>query len=76
MKLIKDQRGSVAIMAYVAMLFISLYGAFLLSNATRKYKIQSDEISSIKASYLVNVEGNELELLYRNLGGEEIKVNY
>jgi len=75
MKLFKDERGSVTIMAYVAMLFISLYGAILLGNATRKYKIQSDEINSIKASYMTNIDGNELQALYYSVGGEAIKID-
>ena len=73
--MLKDKRGSVTVMAYVAMLFISLYGAILLGNASRKYKVQTDQINSIMSSYNYNVEGNEIITLYKNLGGEELNIS-
>ena len=46
--MLKDTRGSITMMAYVAMLFFSLYGAVVLGHAARKYKIQTDAIQTIK----------------------------
>ena len=49
--MLKNTRGSITMMAYVAMLFFSLYGAIVYGNAVRKYKIQTDAIQTISNSY-------------------------
>lgn len=80
--MLKNERGSVAIMAFVIMLFISLYGAIILGNSARKYQIQTNSINTIIASY--SYQGTtteerdeeltiqELQRIYKNVGGEEI----
>ena len=80
--MIKNERGSVTIMAYVVMLFISLYGALILANSARKYQIQTNNIESIIASYRYQGFGvedrdaeltqQELERIYENVGGAVI----
>ena len=66
--MLKDVRGSITMMAYVAMLFFSLYGAVVLGHAARKYKIQTDAIQTIKNSYDVQLSDQELYRLYENIG--------
>ena len=83
--MLKNERGSVAIMAFVIMLFISLYGAIILGNSARKYQIQTNSINTIIASYSyqgTNAEERdeeltvqELQRIYKNVGGEEIILN-
>ena len=45
--MLKKQKGSITIMAFVIMLFIALYGALILGNSTRKYRIQTNDINTI-----------------------------
>lgn len=80
--MLKNERGSVAIMAFVIMLFISLYGAIILGNSARKYQIQTNNINTIIASYSYQgtyteerdeeLTVQELQRIYKNVGGEEI----
>lgn len=72
--MLKNTRGSVTMMAYVAMLFFSLYGAIVFGNAVRKYNIQSDEIKTIQNSYDFQMSDQELYRLYSNVGGTEINI--
>ena len=83
--MIKNEKGSVTIMAFVVMLFISLYGALLLGNSARKYQVQTNNIETIIASYRyqgMNAEDRdselmqqELERIYNNVGGKRINLN-
>jgi len=73
--MLKDTRGSITMMAYVAMLFFSLYGAIVFGNAVRKYKIQTDAIQTISNSYDFQMEPQELYRLYDNIGAERIEFN-
>ena len=70
--MLKDTRGSITMMAYVAMLFFSLYGAIVFGNAVRKYNIQTDEINTIINAYDMQMTDQELYRLYENIGGEEL----
>ena len=70
--MLKDTRGSITMMAYVAMLFFSLYGAIVFGNAVRKYNIQTDEINTIINAYDMQMSDQELYRLYENVGGGEI----
>ena len=72
--MLKSTRGSVTMMAYVAMLFFSLYGAIVFGNAVRKYNIQTSQITTIQNSYDFRLSDNELQALYTNTGAEEIKI--
>ena len=72
--MLKNTRGSVTMMAYVAMLFFSLYGAIVFSNSARKYNIQTNEIKTIQNAYDFQMSDQELHRLYENLGGVEIKI--
>ena len=83
--MIKNEKGSITIMAFVVMLFISLYGALLLGNSARKYQIQTTNIESIIASYKYQgtdaeerdseLTQQELERIYQNVGGVVIPLN-
>ncbi len=83
--MIKNERGSVTITAFVVMLFISLYGALILGNSARKYQIQTNDIESIIASYRYQgmdseerdseLLQQELERIYENVGGIRIELN-
>ena len=73
--MLKDTRGSITMMAYVAMLFFSLYGAIVLGNALRKYNIQTNEIATIKNAYDFQMSDQELYRLYVNTGSKEIEVS-
>ena len=72
--MLKNTRGSVTMMAYVAMLFFSLYGAIVFGNSARKYNIQTNEIKTIQNAYDFQMSDQELHRLYENLGGVEIKI--
>lgn len=71
----KNERGSITIMAFVIMLFISLYGAIILANSTRKYKIQTTDIDTIINSYKSDLTEQDLKRLYENSGGMVIDIN-
>ena len=83
--MIKNERGSITIMAFVIMLFISLYGALILGNSARKYQVQTNNIDTIIAAYRyqgTNAEDRdseltqqELERIYDNVGGTRIIIN-
>lgn len=73
--MLKNTRGSVTMMAYVAMLFFSLYGAIVFGNAYRKYKIQTDAIKTIANAYDFQMSDQELYRLYDNVGGERIQID-
>ena len=72
--MLKNTRGSVTMMAYVAMLFFSLYGAIVFGNAARKYSIQSNEIQTIQNAYDFQMTDQELYRLYNNVGATEIEI--
>ena len=72
--MLKNTRGSVTMMAYVAMLFFSLYGAIVLGNALRKYNIQTNEINTITNAYDFQMSDQELQRLYSNIGGGDIDI--
>ncbi len=82
----RNNKGSVAIVVYVVMLFISLYGALILGNSSRRYLNQTQNIETIQNAY--NFQGGdddtpsgkeitqqELENLYLNVGGVVIDVD-
>ncbi len=69
---INNNRGSVTIMAFVIMMFLSLYGAIILGNSSRKFKNQTTSIKTIVASYDKNMTDQDLARLYENVGGEVI----
>ncbi len=79
----KHNKGSVTIMAFVIMLFISLYGALVLANSARKYSNQSNSINTIINAYKFQggnsstsgkmISQQELEHLYKNIGGSTIE---
>lgn len=62
-------------MAFVAMLFFSLYGAIVFGNAVRKYNIQTTEIQAITNAYDYQYTTEELYRLYNNVGGNPIIVD-
>ena len=72
--MLKDTRGSITMMAYVAMLFFSLYGAIVFGNAVRKYNIQTDEINTIINAYDFQMSDQELQRLYQNIDGVNIEI--
>jgi hypothetical protein len=61
-------------MAFVVMLFLSLYGAVILGNSSRKYQNQTNNINTIIASYDNNMTDQDLQRLYETLGG--VVINY
>ena len=81
--MLKNDKGSITIMAFVVMLFISLYGALILGNSARKYQLQTNSIETIVRAYRfqgtdVNARDGELsqqELrrIYYNVGGARIE---
>jgi len=73
--MLKKQKGSITIMAFVIMLFISLYGALILGNSARKYRIQSNDINTIISAYKSDLTEQDLKRLYTNSGGLEIPMN-
>ena len=83
---LKNNKGSVVIMVYVVMLFISLYGAIILANSARKYANQTNNINTIINAYKFQggdddtpnskmITQQELEILYSNVDGEVIKID-
>ena len=45
---LNSERGSITLAVFVAMMFFSLFGAVIFGTATRKYKIQSNNIETIE----------------------------
>ena len=70
---LNNERGSVTLAVFVAMMFFSLFGAILYGTATRKYKIQSNNIETIKRAYTYAMTDDELYRLYDNMGVQKIK---
>lgn len=70
----KSTKGSVALMAYSAMLLFALYGVILCSNAARRYKVQSEAIDVITSVYINNMGADQLVKIYNDNGGEVIEV--
>ncbi|MBR6252789.1 MAG: hypothetical protein IKR04_03010 [Clostridia bacterium] len=70
--MLKKQKGSITIMAFVIMLFIALYGALILGNSTRKYRIQTNDINTIISAYKSDLTEQDLRRLYENSGGQAI----
>ena len=70
---LNNERGSVTLAVFVAMMFFSLFGAILYGTATRKYKIQSNNIETIKRAYTYAMTDDELYRLYDNMGAQKIK---
>lgn len=71
----RSTRGSVALMAYAAMLLFALYGVILCSNAARRYKVQSESIDVITNVYINNMGADQLSKVYNDNGGEIINVD-
>lgn len=71
----KSTRGSVALMAYAAMLLFALYGVILCSNAARRYKVQTEAIDVITNVYTDNMGADQLQKIYNDNGGEIIAVD-
>ncbi len=72
--MLKKEKGSITMMAFVIMLFVSLFGAIILGTSARKYKIQTNDINTIVNSYKSDLTDQDLERLYQNLGGERFGV--
>ena len=64
--MLKSKRGSVTLIAYVAMLFFAMYGIILYSNSVSSYSIQSRAIKNIQESYNSNVSLEEMRSLYNS----------
>ncbi len=73
--MLKREKGSITIMAFVIMLFVSLFGAIILGTSTRKYKIQTNDVNTIISAYKIDQTDQDLTRLYTNVGGEPIKIN-
>ncbi|MBR4111254.1 MAG: hypothetical protein IKK43_06195 [Clostridia bacterium] len=71
----KSTKGSVALMAYSAMLLFALYGVLLCSNAARRYKVQGEAIKVITEVYGNNFAADGLAKIYVDNGGEIIEVD-
>ncbi|MBO5179706.1 MAG: hypothetical protein J6B87_05115 [Clostridia bacterium] len=71
----KSTKGSVALMAYAAMLLFALYGVLLCSNAARRYRIQTEAIDVITNVYNNNMAADQLSKIYLDNGGEVILVD-
>ena len=70
----KSTKGSVALMAYAAMLLFAFYGVPLCSNAARRYKVQTEAIDVITEVYSNNMGADQLIKIYLDNGGKEIIV--
>lgn len=70
----KSTKGSVALMAYAAMLLFAFYGVLLCSNAARRYKVQTEAIDVITEVYSNNMGADQLIKIYLDNGGKEIIV--
>ena len=71
-KFLKDERGSVTIMVFVVMLFLSLYGAVILGNSSRKFQNQTNSIKTIQSAYDTDMTDDDLARLYDRIGAERI----
>lgn len=79
----KNEKGSVTILAFVVMLFLSLYGAMILATSARKYSVQTKNIETITRIYKFQgldtneeLQQQELIKIYKNIGGKVISTNH
>ena len=70
----KNERGSVTFIAYVAMLFFALYGIILYSNSTSAYVTQSNAMDNVKKAYEGDYSTEELINIYKSIGAEPIEL--
>lgn len=71
----KNERGSVTFIAYVAMLFFALYGIIIYSNSTNAYLTQSKAIENVKKAYDADYSTSELITIYNSIGAEPIDLS-
>ena len=73
-RLINEERGSVTIMVFVVMLFLSLYGAIILGNSSRKFQNQTNSIKTIQSAYNTDMSDDDLARLYDRIGAVRISL--
>lgn len=64
--MLKNTRGSVTMVAFIAMLFFSLYSIIIFSNSVRAFVIQSNSIKTIKTVYSSDVSVEKMRDIYEN----------
>jgi hypothetical protein len=69
--MIKNTRGSVTMVAFIAMLFFSLYSIIVFSNSVRSFIIQRNSIKTIQSVYSKDVSPEKMIDIYYNVLNEE-----
>ena len=73
-RLINEERCSVTIMVFVVMLFLSLYGAIILGNSSRKFQNQTNSIKTIQSAYNTDMSDDDLARLYDRIGAVRVSL--
>ncbi len=63
--MLKSKRGSVTIVAYVAMLFFAMYGIIIFSNSVTSYTVQTQAIENIQRAYTENATLENMQSIYQ-----------
>jgi cell division protein FtsL len=61
-----NNRGSVTMVAFIAMLFFSMYSIIIFSNSVRSYIVQGNSIKTISKIYSQDVETEKMKSIYEN----------
>lgn len=64
--IIKNKRGSVTFIAYIAMLFFAMYGIILFGNSVSSYTNQTKAIENIQNVYNVNTSEQLMKSVYNS----------
>ena len=60
----KNKRGSITLIAYIAMMFFAMYGIILFSNSISAYSNQSKAIKNVQDSYGMYTSEQAMKSLY------------
>lgn len=63
--MLKSKRGSITMIAYIAMLFFAMYGVILYSNSVTSYTVQTKAIENIQRAYTEDATLENMQSLYR-----------
>jgi hypothetical protein len=61
-----NNRGSVTMVAFIAMLFFSMYSIIIFSNSVRSYIVQGNSIKTISGVYSKDAEVEKMKDIYEN----------
>lgn len=70
--MLKNKRGSVTMTAFIAMIFLTIYGIIIYGNSVSKYIIQSNAIENIQSIYSNSVSMENMKTIFTKNNGKTI----